>query len=91
MEGCWCPGWEHGQVVRELWGPGGPLAELPIMAAGAWHYVSPDYFPLAALGVDPAVGWSGLASITAPCYFAVTTDAIALGRWFSEGIDVGEG
>ena len=70
---------------------GGPLAELPIMAAGAWHYVSPDYFPLAAFGVDPAVGWSGLASITAPCYFAVTTDAIALGRWFSEGIEVGEG
>jgi hypothetical protein len=24
----------------------------------------------------------GLASITGPCYFAVTTDSIALGRWF---------
>lgn len=66
---------------------GGPLAELPIMAAGAWHYISPDYFPLSALGVDPSVGWSGLSSITAPCYFAVTTDAIALGRWFSEGME----
>lgn len=69
---------------------GGPLAELPIMAAGAWHYVSPDYFPLSTLGVGPEVGWSGLASITAPCYFAVTTDAIALGRWFSEGLDEGD-
>ena len=56
----------------------GPLAELPIMYLGCWHYTAPDYFPL----ITDA--WAGLNVITAPCYFAVTTDAIALGRWFSE-------
>jgi len=67
----------------------GPLAEIPLMLAGAWHYLTPDYFPLDALASlfseglvvdDPSS--SGLASITGPCYFAVTTDAIALGRCF---------
>lgn len=51
---------------------GGPLAEIPFLAAGAWHYLDPDYFPL---------GY-GLNLITGPCYFAVTTDAIALSRFF---------
>jgi hypothetical protein len=53
----------------------GPLAEIPFISSGAWHYLNPDYFPL---GND----WPGLSSITGPCYFAVTTDAIALGRAF---------
>jgi len=59
---------------------GGPLAELPFLRLGAWHYLPEacDYFPL---GLDTT--WAGLAAITAPCYFAVTTDAIALGRYFA--------
>ena len=64
---------------------GGPLAEIPLMKLGAWHYTNPDYFPLLPLlGLLPEdASWSGLNYITAPCYFAVTTDAIALGRWFN--------
>ena len=63
---------------------GGPLAEIPLMKLGAWHYTNPDYFPLLPLlDVPEEATWSGLNYITAPCYFAVTTDAIALGRWFN--------
>ncbi|KAJ8613008.1 hypothetical protein CTAYLR_004049 [Chrysophaeum taylorii] len=51
----------------------GPVAEIPFMTAGCWHYLAPDYFP---------AGPVGLSSLTGPCYFAVTTDAIALARWF---------
>jgi len=63
---------------------GGPLAELPLMKLGTWHYLVPDYWPLAAWSLGPGSGneWAGLSAITGPCYFAVTTDAIALGRWF---------
>lgn len=50
----------------------GPLCEIPFVQLGCWHYVAPDYFPFG----------TGLASITAPCYFAVCTDALALGRCF---------
>lgn len=72
---------------------GGPVAELPLMWAGAWHYTSPDYWPLAPLGLGPESGsaWAGLSSITGPCYFAVTTDAIALGRWLGGGGGTGSG
>jgi hypothetical protein len=64
----------------------GPIAETPFMAAGAWAYAHPDYWPLAPLGLGPAAGagWAGLSSLTGPCYFAVTTDAIALGRWLAD-------
>jgi len=58
-------------------GIGGPLAELPFLGLGCWHYLSPDYFPF---GVGDELG---INYITGPCYFAVTTDAIALGRWFA--------
>lgn len=74
---------------------GGPLSELPFVANGFWHYIpnAADYIPfqttlkfLNNLGGD---GWIlkdyndlALSSITGPCYFAVTMDAIALGRWF---------
>jgi len=60
-----------------------PGAEIPFMAAGCWHYISPDYWPLAAVGLGPdsSTPWAGLSAITGPCYFAVTTDAIAIGRW----------
>ncbi|CAJ1381546.1 unnamed protein product [Effrenium voratum] len=61
----------------------GPLAELPVMWLGAWHYTAPDYWPLAVLGFGPGVPWAGLSILTGPCYFAVTTDAIALGRLFA--------
>ena len=64
--------------------------ELPLMSIGCWSYLSPDYFPLQPLlgadfGISGAAGsaWAGLNYVTAPCYFAVTTDAIALGRWFA--------
>lgn len=61
----------------------GPIAEIPFMAAGAWHYTRPDYWPLTPFGLGPesGAGWAGLSSLTGPCYFAVTTDAVALGRW----------
>ena len=68
---------------------GGPLAEIPFMQLGCWHYISPDYFPLASWLGD---GIGGLSSLTGPCYFAVTTDAIALGRWLgsdAQGEDAG--
>ena len=60
---------------------GGPLAELPFLAGNCWHYVAPDYFPLEGI----MTGWAdlGLNYCTAPCYFAVTTDAIAIGRWLA--------
>lgn len=64
---------------------GGPLSELCFTYLGCWHYLSPDYWPLSSLGLGATSGasWAGLASITAPCYAAVTTDAIALGRAFA--------
>jgi len=65
---------------------GGPIAELPLMKLGCWEYLQPDYWPLASLGLgaaSPDAAWAGLSLITGPCYFAVTTDAIALGRWFA--------
>ena len=70
---------------------GGPLCELPLMAAGCWHYLSPDYWPLAAVGFGPeqlpGSAWAGLLSLTAPCYFAVTTDAVALGDYFARQVE----
>ena len=60
----------------------GPLAELPLISLGAWHYTQPDYWPLTWLGLGPGT-WAALSMVTGPCYFAVTTDAIALGRLFA--------
>lgn len=73
---------------------GGPLSELPFVGHGIWIYLDAarDYFPLANWSYSNDV-WTwlfgvsnyqdiGLSSITGPCYFAVTMDAIALGRWF---------
>ena len=70
---------------------GGPLSELPFVATGFWHYIpsAADYAPLANLNMNLGLldGYKDLAlsSITGPCYFAVTMDAIALGRWFKHG------
>ena len=75
---------------------GGPLSELPFVAGGFWHYLpaAGDYLPLEGINVDSALGQLltpllgrdfptlALSSITGPCYFAVTMDAIALGKWF---------
>lgn len=77
---------------------GGPLSELPFVANGFWHYLpqAGDYLPLASieLGNDAARWLLGdsyqdlaLSKITGPCYFAVTMDAIALGRWFDSSSD----
>ncbi|KAL7521951.1 hypothetical protein ACHAWX_006648, partial [Stephanocyclus meneghinianus] len=79
---------------------GGPLSELPFVANGFWHYNidSADYFPLSGTlfesgGITDIIvshllgeGYDTLAlsSITGPCYFAVTLDAIALGRYFEQ-------
>lgn len=75
-------------VLATIAAVGGPIAELPLMKIGCWHYLSPDYWPLAPFGIgpgSPGAAWAGLSLITGPCYFAVTTDAIALGRWFASG------
>jgi hypothetical protein len=72
---------------------GGPLSELPFVAYGFWEYLSQsgDYLPLEHVSVGSSVlqfllgdnyQHLALSSITGPCYFAVTMDAIALGRWF---------
>ena len=81
---------------------GGPLAELPFVAADVWQYLpqAADYFPLQNIVLPDAIFIAAsnnvlggvnydyqelaLSSITGPCYFAVTMDAIALGRWFDE-------
>jgi hypothetical protein len=75
---------------------GGPLSELPFVASGFWTYLpeAADYTPLAM--IQPGAATEGflstllgddfrdiaLSSITSGCYFAVTLDAIALGRYF---------
>ncbi|GFH59940.1 hypothetical protein CTEN210_16416 [Chaetoceros tenuissimus] len=75
---------------------GGPLSELPFVAYGFWTYLpeASDYFPLQNVDLDnisiakQMLGEDyrnlALSSITGPCYFAVTMDAIALGRYFDE-------
>ena len=60
-----------------------PARRDPFLGLGCWHYVAPDYFPLGA----GANAWAGLNYVTAPCYFAVTTDAIAIGRWLSSSVE----
>lgn len=77
---------------------GGPVTELPFVGHGIWTYTeqAANYFPLQSVTIDNSLilqisqillGTSNyqdlaLSSITGPCYFAVTMDAIALGRWF---------
>ena len=87
-------------LAAALTAVGGPLSELPFVANGFWHYNidSADYFPLSGTlfesgGIADVIvsrlfgeGYNTLAlsSITGPCYFAVTLDAIALGRYFEQ-------
>jgi hypothetical protein len=51
-------------------------------AAGIASTGAVDFVSDLVLGEDYDPRDLGLASITGPCYFAVSTDAIALGRWF---------
>ena len=83
-------------LVASLSSIGGPLFELPFVAAGVWEYLPKvsDYFPLAGFDAGSGVGMLfsnvfgkdyqslGLSSITGPCYFAVAVDSISLGRFF---------
>ena len=83
-------------VAATITAIGGPLSELPFVANGFWHYIpqAADYLPLSGLDLPNNIivekllgdgeGYRDLAlsSITGPCYFAVTTDAIALSRYF---------
>ena len=64
---------------------GGPLSELPFVANGFWHYIpsAANYYPLDTILANNDNFHLALSSITGPCYFAVTMDAIALGRYFS--------
>lgn len=57
----------------------GPLCELPFQAIGAWNYMAPprSFQPFAD------VDWARISFVTLPCYFAVTTDAIQLGKLFA--------
>ncbi len=81
---------------------GGPLSELPFVASGFWHYIpqSADYLPLSGDFFQQAIADKlasnilgenyhnlALSSITGPCYFAVTMDAIALSRYFNQTND----
>lgn len=79
-------------LIAAIVSVGGPVAEIPLMWGGHWwHYLHPDYFPMQSLlsvvgRADVAVGpsaeyWTGLNLITAPCYFAVATDSIAVARY----------
>ena len=92
-------------VAATITAIGGPLSELPFVAHGFWHYLpeSANYLPLNGIGSEDIVHPLGstllgegfqdlsLSSITGPCYFAVTMDAIALGRYFYQSSeDYGE-
>lgn len=75
---------------------GGPLSEIPFVAAKVWEYLPnvADYLPMNNIEPNTSLGHAfnhilgsqyrqiGLSSITGPCYFAVTMDSIALGRFF---------
>ena len=78
-------------ITACLVGFGGPLSELPFIAGGFWHYIpsAADYSPLAQIQVLDNSFLEKykdlvLSSITGPCYFAVTMDAIAFGRLFKK-------
>jgi hypothetical protein len=72
-------------LVASLAAVGGPLAELPFLSLGWWEYYdSPAlYYPLAEIPAAEPFATLGIHSLTGPCYFAVTMDAIALARWFA--------
>lgn len=87
-----------GLLAATVTAVGGPLSELPFIANGFWHYNTnaADYLPLGDITFQPGgymdvlvsnvLGENykelSLSAITGPCYFAVTLDAIALGKYF---------
>ena len=85
-----------GLLLASVSSIGGPLSELPFVAARVWEYLPEvsDYFPMAKFDPESGLGVLlsntlgknyqslGLSSITGPCYFAVTIDSISLGRFF---------
>ena len=80
-------------LAATVTGIGGPLSELPFVANHFWVYLesAADYLPLQNVDLPVLSSILGddyqslaLSSITGPCYFAVTMDAIALGRWFDQ-------
>lgn len=77
VEWAWLDGTMTALLVASLAAVLGPLAELPFLSLGWWEYLdSPAlYYPL---GEQTTMG---IHSLTGPCYFAVTLDAIAIGRW----------
>jgi hypothetical protein len=90
-------------IVAVITAFGGPISELPFVAHGFWHYNvdAADYLPLSGMfqtgGVADTIASSllgekyqelSLSSITGPCYFAVTLDAVALCRYIYQ---TGEG
>lgn len=89
----WClDGTPAAFVLAALTAYGGPLAELPFVAANVWTYLpeAAHYFPMQGDGsvamalraLLPGGQDLAISYLSAPCYFAVTMDAIALGRWF---------
>lgn len=81
-------------ILAAITAYGGPLAELPFVQANIWTYLPSvaHYFPLQGDGPvamllravlhnqdDTSLA---ICTVSAPCYFAVSMDAIALGRWF---------
>jgi len=75
-------------LVATITAIGGPLSEIPFVASGCWHYIpeAANYFPLQTFSnlfpLNNLPADLALSDITGPCYFAVTMDAIALGRWY---------
>lgn len=87
LQWAWLDGTLVALLLATITSIGGPWSELPFVAVDVWEYLSPDTFPLSYLPswiIDPnsSAAHLGLNSITGPCYFAVTMDAIALGRWY---------
>lgn len=85
LQWAWLDGTFVAFLLATIASIGGPWSELPFVAAHVWEYLSPDVFPLSDLpfvDADSPLAQLGLNRITGPCYFAVTMDAIALGRWY---------
>jgi hypothetical protein len=86
VQWAWLDGTMTTLLVASLAAVAGPLAELPFLSLGWWvYYDSPAlYYPLGeVLSSSSSSSSLGIHCLTGPCYFAVTMDAIALGRWFA--------
>jgi hypothetical protein len=88
-------------ILAALAAYGGPLAELPFCIHHIWTYLpeAARYTPLQGDGPVAMLlrAWWGeehravaISFLSAPCYFAVTMDAMALGRWYDASTAVQE-